>query len=227
MLIHIVLYVLNDESQFRIQTFKLNLCFISPTADLKLNVARPVKVNLSITKLEQCTEFMEKMTLPKPVEIDSQVHVAQTRLSMEGFGRAQQAVTPTTRYQHSVPIIVPGKTKREWIFFTWLHIISFSWLNCLYYTKFSITKYNNACICMAGMGQTPRNSSQPSDSSSSEDALSLLLNITDVSMDIVQFVVVIATVPDPQYPHMVFSMEGCQGVANITNDNDGMYIRLI
>ena len=73
------------------------------------------------------------------------------------------------------------------------------------------------------MGQVPR-SSQPTDTSASDDAMNLLLNITDVSMEMVQFVVVMATYPDPQYPHAVFSMEGCKGKAEITNDVDGMYL---
>ena len=82
------------------------------------------------------------------------------------------------------------------------------------------------CLILLAMGQSPR-SSQPTDTSSSDDAMNLLLNITDVSMEMVQFVVVMATYPDPQYPHAVFSMEGCKGKAEITNDLDGKYLRNI
>ena len=63
-----------------------------------------MKVSLSLTKIDQCMEFVKKMTLPKSVEIDSRPRSA--RLSMDG---KTPNTTPSSHRPSSVPLIVPGK----------------------------------------------------------------------------------------------------------------------
>ncbi|XP_072031129.1 intermembrane lipid transfer protein VPS13B-like isoform X1 [Amphiura filiformis] len=146
---------------------------LSKKASLRLNVARPVKVNLSLTKVNHCMEFVKKMSLPKKVEIDTRPKAKYHADGEIAFVSSHRPVVAS-----SVPLIIPA------------------------------------------MGQVPQ-STKTSDTTSAEDAMNLLLNITDVTIDMVQFVVVLATYPDPQYPHVVLSLGSCRGKADITNDIDG------
>ncbi|XP_038051923.1 vacuolar protein sorting-associated protein 13B-like [Patiria miniata] len=64
-----------------------------------------------------------------------------------------------------------------------------------------------------------RPSSQSHHSSTHSDALDVLSRVKSVSMEMTEFVVVMATIPDSEYPHVVCSFGDCQGAINLQNNN--------
>ncbi|XP_022088777.1 vacuolar protein sorting-associated protein 13B-like isoform X2 [Acanthaster planci] len=64
-----------------------------------------------------------------------------------------------------------------------------------------------------------RHSSSQSHHSTRDDALDALSRVKSISLEMTEFVVVMATVPNPDYPHVVCSFGDCQGVVDIQNNN--------
>nr|XP_002741992.1 PREDICTED: vacuolar protein sorting-associated protein 13B-like [Saccoglossus kowalevskii] len=182
--------------------------FMFKPANVKLNIARPLKLNLSITKVDEVMEFLGKLS-PKTTD--------NTMMLKKDLASPDVSQQETEKHETAPPEYVPGNAgdvknvktgagRRDNVFPIIIPMPSADQNST---TSLSVGSYRK------------KNLSRAQDDSVTMVEM-ILAQLDTVLFQACEFVVVVATVPHPNFPHAVFSLGNMSGEMSVKSKSNGL-----
>ncbi|XP_070535266.1 intermembrane lipid transfer protein VPS13B-like [Ptychodera flava] len=204
--------------------------FMFKPADIKLNIGRPLKLNLSITKLQEVMEFIKELSPPKVTEVKAKLSPMKERPPEKGeissngsSGFIDMAPSQSTSEEgcdmapsqnatgEPADVAPPQSTVG----------VEESSHPGVFPIIIPMPSAGDAIEISSTKGKGSTNDS-PRPTDSMNTVAMVLTHLDKVSFRMCEFVIVAATVPDPSLPHVTFSLGGIASDMEVRTRPNGL-----